>query len=256
MGDMQGKDKEKGVIRGLTSFFFSNKSDKQVVLKNTFWLGMAQGVTGLLNFLLSVYVIRSFGASEYGKFAFALSFVFLFSTFFDFGLSTAVIREFARDKSEERHFSDIFTFKAIFGAFVVVCIGVLAFFITSDPLIRKMIFILCVHIFLFEALNFIYSLFRARQRMEIEAFFRFIYIFILGGAVLLVLFTTPTILNLSIAYMVATFFTLFFAVIVLFLKTDIGFIFKPSFNITVWRSFLAIGFYLALSKAGNGDRLV
>lgn len=232
--------------------FFANKGNKQTILKNTFWLGLAQGITGLLNFIISVYVIRTFGATEYGKFAYALSFVFIFSTLFDFGLSTAITREFARDQEKEKHFADIFTLKLVLGVCIVVFISSVAFFTISEPLVRKIILVLCLHIFLFEVLNFIYALFRARQRMEIEALIRFIYMFVLVGTVFFVLFFVPSILNLSFAYMASTFIALVFTLVVLFWKTDIGFVFKPSFNITVWKSFMVIGFYLALSK-GVGD---
>lgn len=231
---------------------FENRGNKQTILKNTFWLGLAQGITGLLNFIISVYVIRTFGATEYGKFAYALSFVFIFSTLFDFGLSTAITREFSRDKKQEKHFPDIFTLKLILGVCVIVFIGSIAFFTISDLLVRKIILVLSVYMFLFEVLNFIYSLFRARQKMEIEALIRFVYMFMLAGSIFFVLLFMPGILKLSIAYMVSTFVALLFTVIVLFWKTDIGFAFKPSFNITVWKSFLVIGFYLALSK-GVGD---
>ena len=65
------------------SLLFRNRSQTQTLLKNSFWLGIADGATRLTKFLLTLYVIRTFGRLEYGKFAFAFAFVALFSTFFD-----------------------------------------------------------------------------------------------------------------------------------------------------------------------------
>jgi len=52
------------------------------------WLAAADGVSRLTKFLVILYVIRALGAVEFGKFAFAFAIVSLFSTLFDFGMSS------------------------------------------------------------------------------------------------------------------------------------------------------------------------
>lgn len=249
---MQGKERGLGRLRGLTSLFFSNKSDKQVVFKNTFWLGTAQGLYGLLNFLLSIYVIRVFGPTEYGKFAFAFSFASLFSTFFDFGLSTTITREFARDKNQERHFIDLFALKLLLGIVVVVAIVFIAFLITDDPYIRRLIYILGIYILTLEAVNFFYATFRARKKMEVEAIFRILQIAIFAGLVILVIYTKPTILILSLSYLGATLVTLVLIFLYSFFIDRDQLTLRPSFNFAICKKFFIIGWYLALSK-GVGD---
>lgn len=234
----------------ILGFLFRNGSHKQVILKNTFWLSVAEGLNAVFSVFLSVYIIRVFGASEYGKFVFALSFVFLFSTLFDFGLSTAITREFAGRPEEEKHFSGILTLKALFGIGVVVLIAIAAHFITADRLIRQVILVLCVYGFAQEGTNFFYALFRARQQMEIEAVFRVLQIFLLCLFVVVALLYAPTVLNLSFAYAASAAFTLL-VVLVLVMRTRSALL-RPAFDRAVWKRFLLIGFYLALAK-GAGD---
>src|SRR5439155_13501389 len=74
--------------RTLASLLFTNSTPGQVLLKNGFWLAAADGISRLTKFLVALYVIRTLGAVEFGKFAFAFAFVSLFSALFDFGMSS------------------------------------------------------------------------------------------------------------------------------------------------------------------------
>jgi len=235
----------------LFGLLFQNRSHKQVILKNTFWLSVAEGLTVLFNVFLAVYAIRVFGPTEYGKFAFALSFVFLFSTLFDFGLSTAVTREFAGLPEEERHFPDILTLKTLLSVGVVLLIVGLSYFISDDRLIHKIIMVLCVYGLSLEGVYLFYAFFRARQQMEIEAAFRVLQVCLLCASVVAVICFKPSILNLSLAYMASTVCTLL-AVVIFFLKCDYSVVLCPAFNTSVWKKFFSIGLYLALAK-GAGD---
>ena len=107
------------------SFLFDNTSIRQTIFKNTFWLAVAGGISKLLKFVLFVYVARILGATEYGKFTFALAFIGLFIIFADLGLSQIITREFAREKEKEKEFSAIVSLKILLslGTFVLVLLG-------------------------------------------------------------------------------------------------------------------------------------
>ena len=77
------------------SFFLDNINLKQTILKNTFWLVMAEIIIRILKLVLVIYVARILGATEYGKFTFALSFAMLFVALSDLGLSPITVREFS-----------------------------------------------------------------------------------------------------------------------------------------------------------------
>jgi len=95
---MNIKETIKNVISNPAGFLLHNLGEKQTIAKNTFWLGVAEGITRFLKLFLIIYVARILGATEYGKFTFALAFVSLFAIFSDFGISTITTREIARDK--------------------------------------------------------------------------------------------------------------------------------------------------------------
>jgi len=92
----------KNIFLDPKSFFLENLGVKQTIFKNTFWLAVAEGVTRLLKLALLIYVARILGATEYGKFNFALAFVGLFAIFADLGLSQITTREFSREKEKEK----------------------------------------------------------------------------------------------------------------------------------------------------------
>lgn len=232
-------------------FFLENTGFKQTILKNTFWLSIAQGISGVINFFLMIYIIRTFGPTEYGKFAFAFAFVSLFSTLFDFGLSTTVTREFARDKDKVKHILDLLILKLIIGIGVLLFIFLGAFFVTQDKLVAKIILILGLYIFTVEIINLFYALFRSQQKMEIEAIFRIVQIAVLSPIVFGVISLRPSVLNLSYAYVGATSIVLLIIFGFFIFKNNFNFP-RLSFNKSIWKEFLIIGWYLALAK-GVGD---
>lgn len=238
--------------RSLAEFFYKNISVKQTVLKNTFWLTLSQGLTGIVMFFLTVVVIRKFGDARYGMFAFAFSFASLFSTLFDFGFSTAITREFARDPKQEKVFSALLTLKVLLGVVVVVLVFTASRFITSDQLTRKVMLVLGFYIFTLELLFFFYALFRARQKMQFEAALRIMHLVFLSLFVLGVLYFSPSVLNLSYAYVSANIVTLIVVLASIILWDRKVLLFHPMFNLSAWKTFLLIGWYLALAK-GMGD---
>jgi O-antigen/teichoic acid export membrane protein len=237
---------------GFAGIFFRNTNHSQTVLKNTFWLGLGQGLSGLLNFLVIIFIIRKLGATEYGKFAYALAFVSLFSTLFDFGLATTVTRDFARDQSKERHLLDLLILKTMLGAFFTVVIIVLAYFTAPDADVRASIFMLIFYIFASELINLFYAFFRARQKMEIEATFRTLQIVLQTSIVFVLVFTNITVFRLSCAYVGGAVAALA-GILFYFLWKEHAFIpRKLSFNTQVWREFLVVAVYLAFAR-GVGD---
>lgn len=240
---------------GIAQLLFQNVNHGQVILKNTLWLGIGQGLTGILNFLIIIFVIRNLGVTQYGKFAYALSFVSIFSTLFDFGLATTVTRDFARDKENERYFLDLVVLKTIIGSIISVCIIALAIFTINDIDIRRSILILTFYIFTMELTNLFYAFFRARQRMEIEATFRCVHILLQAIIILLLIYIGLSVVALSVAYAGAVIIILACISSYFFWKMEVSIPYKLSLNKHVWKEFLTVGIFIALAK-GGGDVIV
>lgn len=226
------------------SFFLENLGVKQTILKNTFWLAMAEGVTRLLKLILIIYVARILGATDYGKFTFALAFIALFAIFSDFGLSSITTRELSREKEKEKEFPAILSLKILLslGTLFLILIG--SFFITLDPIIRGVIWILAIYILINGFAGIIYAFLRARQRMEYESWAKILQALVVTGAGFFVILNFPSVQNLSFSYLFASLTALIFILIFFHFK-----IYKLhlNWNKSIWQKFLAMSWPLALA---------
>ncbi len=225
----------------LKSLLLENKTVKQTIFKNTFWLGVSEGVTRLLGLILIIYVARILGATEYGKFTFALAFVSLFAVFSNFGLISITTRELSRNKEREKEFPAIFTLKILLsiGALILMLIG--SFFATSDSAIREIVWILAVYILINGFLEIVYAFLRARQQMQYEAWAKILRATIVTGAGLFVILNFPSVRNLSYGYLFASLTVLIF--VLLFFHFRI-FSLRLSFKKSTWKRFLAMSWPL------------
>ncbi|MFH1657330.1 MAG: oligosaccharide flippase family protein [bacterium] len=239
----------KNIIADPKSYFLQNIGLKQTIAKNIFWLAMAEGVVRFSKLFLIIYVARILGAEGYGEFSFALSFVGLFVIFADCGLSQIITREFAGAEEKKEDFFSLFSLKILLslGALILIVGG--SFFITSDPIIRGVIWILGAYIVLNSFSGIVSAFFQARQQMEYQAFASVLQAIIVTIAGFFVLFNFPSVQNLSYAYLFASFALLVGILIFFHFKI---FPLKISWQISVWRKFLTVSWPLALAGAFGG----
>jgi len=241
---MKIKETIKNIISNPRAFFLKNLGVKQTIAKNTFWLAVAEGVTRFLKLILIIYVARILGATEYGKFTFALAFVSLFAVFSDLGVSSITTRELAREKEKEKEFPAILSLKLVLsiGTLILICLG--SFFITLDPIIRGIIWILGIYIIVSSFSGIIYAFFQARQKMEYEAWAKILQALVVTGAGFFVILNFPSVKNLSFSFLFAALAALIF--ILFFFHFKIHQL-RLSFNKTIWRNILAMSWPLALA---------
>jgi len=225
------------------TLLFENIGIRQTIFKNTFWLTLAETTIHFLNLVIVVYAARILGATEYGKFAFALSFVSLFVIFSDLGLSNITTREFSGEEEKEKEYPSILSLKIIlsFGAFLIMFIG--SFLITTDPTIRSIIWVLTLFILISGFFNIIYAFLHSRQRMEYDAAAKILQIVLVASLGFFVLFTNPSSINLSYAYLSANLISLVLAMI---LFHYFFYHLKLKFNKNIWKRFLKISWPLSL----------
>jgi len=226
------------------SFLFDNVTIKQTVFKNTFWLALAGGVNKFLKFILFIYVARILGATEYGKFTFALAFIGLLTIFSDLGLSNIITREFAREKEKEKEFSSLLSLKILLGLGTLVLILIGSFFITPDPVIQKIIWILALCLLIENFFGTIFAFLQARQKMEYQSFASIFETSVVTGVGLFVLFYFPSVQNLSYSYLFAALVASIFVLIFFHFKIQ-----RLSFsrNKTIWKRFLLMSWPMALT---------
>jgi O-antigen/teichoic acid export membrane protein len=241
---MKIKETIRNIILNPRVFFLKNLGVKQTIAKNTFWLAVAEGITRFLKLFLIIYVARILGATEYGKFNFALAFVSLFAIFSDLGISSIATREIAREKEREKDFPAVLSLKLVLsiGTLILICLG--SFFITLDPIIRGIIWILGIYIIVSGFSGIIYAFFQARQKMEYEAWAKILQAVAVTGAGFFVLFNFPSVQNLSLSYLFASLIALLFILLLFHFKV---YRLKIYFNSAIWRNILAMSWPLALA---------
>jgi len=228
----------------LKQLLFDHLNTRQIIFKNSFWLAISEFAPRLARTVLVIFIARVLGATEYGKFSFALAFASFFVIFTDFGLSSIVVREFAKDQSQERHFPALFTLKIIMGFAVLIVTVLGSFIVTDDRFIRVAIWILAFYIF-FQGLKVIFdSFFQARQRMEYGTVTRVAESATLLALGLFILFNAPSIFGIGASYAVASFAGLLLALVILQLKIAP---LKIAFLPEVWKKFLLISWPLGLA---------
>jgi O-antigen/teichoic acid export membrane protein len=231
-------------IINIQNLFLKNIGLKQTVLKNTFWLVLAEGISRLLEFVLIVYIIKILGAEEFGKFSFSLAFASIFVVLSDFGIADITTREFSRDPKNEKEYSTIFSSKILLsiGAFILMLIG--SFLITPDLVIQKVIWILAIYILVSDFFFIIYAFLRARQKMEYEAGIKILRALITLTVGFFILYRCPSIGNISYGYLIANLIAL---TLVLLLVYFYIYKIKLSLDRTVLQKFFKFSWPLGLT---------
>lgn len=203
------------------------------------------GINKLLGFVLFIYIARILGATEYGKFSFALAFISLFSVFQDLGISTIVTREFTKEGEKEEEFHSLISLEILLSAVTFILILFSSFFVTAEPDIRRAILILALYGSTNSMIGFFYSFFQGRQRMEYQtwpAVAQSLLVTILG---IFILFRFPSVENLSYVYLIASLVALIFVLIIFNIKV---FNLRISWSVSVWRKFLIMSWPLVLTS--------
>src|SRR5436190_2810263 len=98
------------------SYLLQNRSTKQTLIKNTFWLMFGEGVAKIILFFNVILLTRYLGVEKYGKLSFALAFTALFSIIVDFGFNNIITREISKNTKVARKYIDnILVIKTLLG---------------------------------------------------------------------------------------------------------------------------------------------
>ena len=227
----------------IKSLFFDNKSLKQTIFKNAFWLVLAEGITRILKLFLIIYVARILGATEYGKFTFALSFVSLLAIFGDLGLDPLMIREISREEEKEEDFPFVLSLRLILILVIFLLIFIGSFFVTSSAEIQKLIWTIGAYVLINTFSATIYAFFRAKRRMEYESFAKILQSIVVTAVGFFVLFNFPSVQNLGFSYLFASSSILF--LIISFFHSRIHSL-KLIFDKKKWKNFLTLSWPVAL----------
>ena len=227
----------------IKSLLFDNRTLKQTLFKNTFWLAFTEGVIKVLKLILFIYVARILGSEGYGKFSFALAFIGLFTILSTLGLPRIIVREFSQKKEKkEKEFISILSLKLLLSIGTLAIIAIGSFFITDDAIIRRIILILAVFTLIDSFTSFLNFFFQAQQKMEHESWTRIFRALVLTISGLLVILFFPSVENLSYSYLFSALIALIPILIFFHFK-----VYRLSFSLEkgIWKKYLLMSWPIA-----------
>lgn len=207
------------MLKKIKGFLLENRTLKQTIIKNAFWLSIGQIASRFIRAIIIIYAARILGAEDYGVFSYALSLSAFFVIFADLGINAILTREIAKGNKSAEFFSTIFFIKltlVIIGALLIIFISPL---IANIKNVIPLIPIIAL-LFVFDTLRDAgIAVARGLEKMQIEAgvsIFTNVAVVILGFAALLI---SSTPYSLAVGYMIGTGTGLI--LIILILKNDL-----------------------------------
>lgn len=158
------------MISKIKSFLFENRSTRQTITKNFFWLTASQLGSRLIRAIVIIYAARILGASEYGIFSYALGLAGFFTVFSDVGVGQVLTREAAKDATKRSYyFATAFWIKVALLLFVALIIIFVTPYLSRVEGIRQLLPIIAFLV-VFDGLSGLASsFFRAMEKMEWDA---------------------------------------------------------------------------------------
>ncbi|MBI5401668.1 flippase [Candidatus Wolfebacteria bacterium] len=155
-------------IKGL---IFENKTAKQTVVKNMFWLSFSQVGSRLIKAAITIYAARVLGASGYGTLSYVLGLTGFFTIFADIGVNSILTREIAKNsKDEDRYFSTVAVIKLALLFFAAALIVFISPYFSKIEEVKILIPFVALLI-IFDGLRDLnMAFFRGKEKMELEAF--------------------------------------------------------------------------------------
>jgi O-antigen/teichoic acid export membrane protein len=194
------------MFKKILKYLFNNFSEEQRIVKNSFWLSLARFGGSLLRAILIIYSFRILGPSLQGSFSLAMNFILIFSFIPDFGLTAVLIREIIKNQSQRREILANAFLAVFFLLFLsILIINLTKFIFIKDELAQTLIFILSLFLIFDVLREFLYSLFRAEEKMEFQALSHLTTNFLLLLFGVLLLKIKPHPFSLSQAYLFSSF---------------------------------------------------
>lgn len=155
----------------LKQLLFQNKNTRQTVIKNAFWLSFSQIASRGIRALIIIYAARLLGTAEYGVFSYALGLAGFFTLFADIGLGPILTRE-ASQKPEKAslYFSTAFWIKMILLIFTALAVIFISPYFSKIEGAKTIIPFVALLVVFDNIRDFSIAFFRAKERMELEAF--------------------------------------------------------------------------------------
>lgn len=137
------------------------------VIKSTSILFLAQIVSYILSFFYTMYIARYLGAEKFGILSFAIAFTGICGILLDFGLSTLMIREVARNKDlAGKYLGNITLIKIMLTLATFGLISIITNIAGYPKLTRQIVYLIALSVIFKSFSNTLNSIFQAFEKIE------------------------------------------------------------------------------------------
>jgi O-antigen/teichoic acid export membrane protein len=170
--------------------------------KNMFSLFTGQLVSSFLAVILSIYIARTLGQSLFGTYSFVITFVALYSIFFDLGYETLLIKEVAKDKSNANKFlNNVIIIRVVLATIIFSSIVIMMNILNFPDSIKNLVYIFGIAQVITSLSNLFKVTFRAFEKMHIEAIITIIMSIIKCSLGLFVIFFGYGLMTLAFVFL-------------------------------------------------------
>lgn len=159
------------MFKKIKEFLFENRSAKQTVAKNTFWLSVSNFGGRLIKAVIVIYGARVLGTEAWGVFSYAASLAAFFTLFSDPGVNAVIMRD--APKTDESGKKKIIATTLVMKLFMIAFSGFIVIFVApyfSTLPGAKMLLPIVMLILTFDTIREFFSAFiRSQEKMEQEA---------------------------------------------------------------------------------------
>lgn len=200
------------------------------IYKNTMYLGAAEIVSKVLQFVIMLYAARLLTHEHFGKFSFALSLSMIAVVLADMGINTLLVREISRNKSlAGKYFINAFFLKAALSFVAWLAVAAALSILDYPENTRQIVYIIWLFAILSTFTELFYSIFRAFEKMFYDAFLKITRMILLASASLYVLLKGYGVLAFSYVFVFVEVVVVLIALAIAlskFIKPEISFDFS------------------------------
>ncbi len=228
------------------------------IYKNTLYLGTAEIISKVLQFVVMLYAARLLSKEGFGKFSFALSLSFIAIVLADMGINTLLIRDISSNRENKKlvnkYFANAAAIKLLLCIVTYALIELVLYLLNYPSDTKQIVRVVWAFSILSTFTDLFYSIFRSFERMHYDASIKTLRMVLLTAASLYVLFKGYGVLAFSF-----TFFIVEFAVIIVsgyfafekfidFSSAKISKLFDFSFMKSLFRKSLPFGLALVFGS--------
>ena len=206
------------------------------IAKNTGVMFIAQIMTYVLGFFITMYTARYLSAEGFGILSLALSITAIFGIFVDMGLSALMVRDIARDKSlSDKYISNTFLMKIILSILTFGLIILTVNIIGYNETVRNVVYIITISIIINAFGAVLTAIFQANEKME------YISVSTILNSVLMLLGTLIgihygfTVLYFASLYVLASSLSFIYVIIIYLMKFTLP---KIKIDLSLWKPIL------------------